>query len=154
LVICLFVSSCKDDSGKEKNKYDLIKKVAWLEGTWENVSEQGNLSETWQKVNDSTYAGRGFFIKDKDTLHNESIELRQKGDIVSYNPTVQGQNNNRPVEFRMTSGTDNQLTFENAMHDYPKKIIYHKISKDSMVAEISGIQQGKSSVEKYPMKKK
>jgi hypothetical protein len=39
------------------------------------------------------------------------------------------------------------------MRRYPK-IIYNHLSKDSLVTEISGLQSGKPSSEKYLMKKK
>jgi len=45
------------------------------------------------------------------------------------------------------------LVFENPKHDYPQKISYSQIIKDSIVIQISGIQQGKSSSTKYSMKK-
>jgi hypothetical protein len=45
------------------------------------------------------------------------------------------------------------LVFENPKHDYPKKITYTKINDDSLVAEISGILDGKPSSEKFSMKK-
>ena len=73
---------------------------------------------------------------------------------VTYTPTVQGQNDNMPVTFTMTSKTDDAMTFENPEHDYPKKIVYRKVSADSLVAEISGVQQGKPSSERYPMRRK
>jgi hypothetical protein len=46
------------------------------------------------------------------------------------------------------------LVFENKEHDFPQKITYTKISNDSIVAEISGMKDGKQSKESYPMKKK
>ena len=145
------LASCQK---KENPKHEKIKKAAWLVGTWENESPQGKLAETWNKTNDSTFNGHSYFVKGSDTLHLESITLSQRGDVMTYTPTVQGQNNNKPVEFRMTSATDKQMVFENPNHDFPKKIIYNQINPDSLVAEISGVQQGKASMEKYPMKKK
>jgi hypothetical protein len=35
-----------------------------------------------------------------------------------------------------------------------QKIVYKKVNENSLVATISGIQQGKESSESYPMKKK
>jgi DNA polymerase I-like protein with 3'-5' exonuclease and polymerase domains len=44
-----------------------------------------------------------------------------------------------------------RINFENQKLDYPKKIIYNHLSKDSLVTEI--LQSGKPSSEKYLMKK-
>lgn len=145
--------SCKK-SEERKIKYAEIGKASWLVGRWENETQGGILSESWEKVNDSTFEGKSYFIKDKDTLHSESVVLSETKGNVIYSPTVQGQNNGLPVAFRLTSATDKKMVFENPAHDYPQKIVYTQITKDSLVAEISGKQQGKASAEKYPMKKK
>jgi hypothetical protein len=152
--ISVILSSCKKSETAESNKYAEIEKAAWLIGTWENNSPEGNLSETWSKENDSVYNGQSYFIKKQDTLHSEQITLTQTGTELVYRPTVQGQNNNKPVDFKMTNSTDKQIVFENQAHDYPQKIVYNKITGDSLVATISGMQQGKPSSESYPMKKK
>jgi len=125
----------------------------WLLGKWENKSSDGNLSETWKKANDSVYNGESYFIKGKDTLHFENIQLKQKKEDLFYISTIKGENNDEAVEFKMTNSTEKQLLFENPKHDYPKKISYTLVTPDNLAIEISGIQQGKPSVQKYSMKK-
>lgn len=148
LLVVFTLTSCQ----KSKEVSKIVGKD-WLLGKWENKSEGGNLEETWTKVNDSTFQGKSYYIKGKDTLHFESIVLQQNGEDLIYIPTVKGQNNDKPVSFKLTASTEKQLIFENPKHDYPQKIIYNQITKDSLVAEISGIQQGKPSSDKYSMKK-
>ena len=150
LLLLLAIVSCKKS---DSNKNEKIKATNWLLGNWENNSADGNLSETWKKVNDSTFQAQSYFIKEKDTLHFESITLQQKGEELPYTATVQGQNNDKPVSFKLTTSTEKQLVFENPKHDYPQKISYNQITTDSLVAKISGIQQGKPSSEQYSMKK-
>ena len=150
LLLFLSIVSCKNTESNEKEK---IKKTDWLLGKWENKVDEGVLSENWKRLNDSTFQAESFFIKEKDTLHFESITLQQKGEELFYNATVKGQNNDKPVTFKMTSETDKNLVFENPKHDYPQKITYSLINKDSLVAEISGVQLGKPSSEKFGMKK-
>ena len=148
----LSIIACQNKS--EKN-FDELEKMSWLVGEWENKMPDGILTETWTKANDSSYTGKTLFIKDKDTLHSENIVLTQKGETLLYIPTVKGQNDNKPVEFKMTeSKTENEFVFENPAHDYPQKIVYKKVSDTNVVATISGKQQGKSSSESYPMSKK
>ena len=93
-------------------------------GNWENKSVDGNLTENWKKVNDSTFQAQSYFIKEKDTLHFESIILQQKGENLTYTATVKGQNNDKPVAFKLTTATEKQMVFENPKHDYPQKISY------------------------------
>ena len=152
LVLLLAFTACKksDSEGTEKDKIAL---AHWLLGNWENKSIEGSLTENWEKVNDSTYKATSHFIKGKDTLHFESIDLQQKGEVLTYTATIKGQNDDKAVAFNLTTATEKQLVFENGKHDYPKKISYTQISKDSLIAEISGMQQGKPSTEKYRMGK-
>jgi hypothetical protein len=148
-IAILTIASCK-----KSEKANKMIAVDWMLGTWENDIEQGKLTETWEKANDSTLNGKSYFIKDKDTLNNETVMLMQKGNDLFYIPTVIGQNNNEPVIFKLTKGTATQLVFENPKHDFPQKITYRQITKDSILAEISGIENGKAASETYPMKRK
>jgi hypothetical protein len=141
-------------SKEKKAKYAHMEQASWLKGTWENTMPEGRLSEKWEKINDSLYKGQSFFIKDKDTLHYETINFYQKNGKLIYEPTVKGQNNDASVSFKLTKITDSLLVFENPAHDYPQKIVYRRITDDSLAAEISGKQQGKPASEMYPMKKK
>ncbi|HEY4617366.1 MAG TPA: DUF6265 family protein [Flavobacterium sp.] len=152
LLIVTFISCQKSDS--DKNEKDKIKMAHWLLGTWETKSADGILSENWKKVNDSTYEGQSYFVKGKDTLHFETVKLQQKGEELTYVATVKGQNDDKAVSFSLTETTEKQLVFENPKHDYPQKISYNHISKDSLVTEISGTQLGKASTEKYLMTKR
>ena len=148
-VVIILSVSCKKEAKENK-----LAAMDWLIGTWENKNEQGDMIEIWEKTNDSLYSGASYFIKGKDTLHSEKVELLQKGDMVLYIPTVSGQNNNQPVPFQLTQQTAKQLVFENPKHDFPQKIVYQQITADSLVATISGTVQGKAGSESYPMKKK
>ncbi|KIC02780.1 hypothetical protein OA88_06540 [Flavobacterium sp. JRM] len=151
ILLLLAVVSCKNAETPEKDK---IKTADWLIGKWENVSPQGTLTETWSKVNDSTFQGSSYFIKGKDTIHFESIKLQQKGEDLTYNATVKGQNNDQAVAFELTTSTEKELVFENPKHDYPQKISYTKDANNTLTAEISGKLQGKLASEKFVMVKK
>ena len=149
--ILMFIS-CQNKSEK---KFDKLEKMNWLLGNWENEMPEGVLTETWTKENDSTFSGTTYFIiNKKDTVHSETIILKQLNDELVYRPTVKGQNNDEPVDFELSSESENSFSFENPKHDYPQKIVYKKVNETSLVATISGMQQGKQSTESYPMKKK
>lgn len=150
ILLLLAIVSCKNQEASEKDK---IKSANWLLGKWSTKTADGILSESWKRINDSTFQAESFFIKEKDTLHFETITLQQKGEELFYNATVKGQNENKAVSFKMTIGTQKQLVFENPKHDYPQKITYTQINKDSLVASISGVQLGKISAEKFGMRK-
>jgi len=148
LVLVLTLASCQ--KSKEVSK---IVVADWLLGNWENKLEDGDLLENWKKVNDSLYDGESYFIKGKDTLHFEKIQMKQEGETLYYIATVKGQNNDKPITFVRNDTIEKQLVFENPEHDFPQKIAYSQITKDSIVIQISGIQQGKASSERFSMKK-
>lgn len=148
LLLTLSLSSCF--KSKEKSK---ITAADWLPGKWENKSTDGDLVETWTKLNDSVYDGQSLFIKGTDTLHSEHIQLLQKGENLLYVSNIKGQNDDKPVTFVQNIKIQKQLVFENPNNDYPKKISYNPISKGDLIIEISGIQQGKSSFDTYTLKK-
>ena len=150
LLLLLTLVSCDKTKKTETQK---IHQLDWLVGTWENNSDKGNLSENWEQINDSTYNGKTYFIRGNDTLHSETFVVNQVNDSIFYIPTIKGENDNKPVTFKLTQSTEKQFTFENPKHDYPTKIVYNKITTDSIVVEISGVVDGVFSAEKYPMKK-
>jgi hypothetical protein len=53
----------------------------------------------------------------------------------------------------MTSSTSNQLVFENSIHDFPQIITYTQITKDSLLAVISGKINGIMNSQDFPMKR-
>jgi hypothetical protein len=148
LVIILSIASCQ-----KSKKVSKIAGTDWLLGKWENKSDEGHLLETWAKVNDSLFVGESYFIKEKDTLHSEKIELKQKGENLFYISTIKGQNNDKPVWFKHNIEIEKQWIFENPKNEYPKNIIYKPFAKDHLLIQISGLQQEKPSTTKYSMKK-
>ena len=147
----------KENPEKEVNElktFKLREKANWLVGEGENTKKQGIINERWVQENDSTFTAQSCFITNKDTVHSESIVVKQKGDSLYYIPTIKTQNGGKPIQFKMIDATENQLVFENKTHDFPQKIIYVKVSNNNLIAEISGIKDGEETKESYPMKRK
>lgn len=131
------IEAKKEQAEQAANKFEALQKAKFLIGSWKGPVGEGISLENWYQQDDSTLAGDGLFIKGKKTLSQETIVLTQKGNDVFYIPTVKGQNNDKPVSFKMTAATENTLMFENAEHDFPQVIKYTLYGKDSLVAEIS-----------------
>ena len=142
----LIATACQNNPSIEK---DQIKKVDWLIGNWQIKTDTGMLSENWEKVNDSTFKAQALFIKEKDSIHNENILLEQKGETLTYTTTIKGQNDDKPIHFKLIADNENEVVFENLKNDYPQKISYKKMDNNSITTEISGVQFGKPSSEKY-----
>jgi len=154
IVVCSAMISCgKKDAPvlPQVAKVTELSKADWLLGNWESNSEQGSLLETWTRANDSVYKGSTYFVTGKDTMFTESIELVERNGKLVYIALVSSQNEGQPVSFPATTTSSQKLIFENVGHDFPKKISYTKVSADSLVAEISGIEKGKPKSEKFSM---
>jgi len=149
LASLLLVISCKKD-----NLADKLNPAQWIIGSWEQKTDKGILTESWQRQNDSVFVGSCYFINESDTLHSETILLEQRADSITYSANVKGQNNDKAVPFRLTTANTNSLVFENLKHDYPQKIVYQKNKSNGLVVTISGILQGKKNEEKYSFTKK
>lgn len=147
IVTLTIITSCNDN-------YSKIEKANWFIGEWENTSDEGSFREIWTKTNDSVYSGISIVVIEQDTVFYENISLEQKKDSVFYNVSVKGQNKDQAVSFYLTSSDYDKLVFENPNHDYPSKITYSKVSKDSIVAEIFGLKDGKKITESFPMSRK
>jgi hypothetical protein len=155
LAITSIFFSCNNSNTIEtkSNEFSAIENANWLIGEWQNTSSEGILTETWEKLNDSTYAGKSFFVMGKDTVSSETIRLEQHGKTLLYIPIVKNQNNEQPVSFALTSSTTKQIVFENPKHDFPQRISYTQTNKSALIAEISGVINGKKKSQSFPMQK-
>lgn len=132
-------------------RHPQLKKADWLIGEWKNQTQKGLSVESWKKLNDSTFLGKSYVLRGTDTVSAEHIRLEAHHGNLYYIPTVKNQNEGKPVTFTMTTSSADHFVFENPEHDFPQKITYNRISKDSLVAEISGTYKGKQRAIKFPM---
>ncbi|WP_298122097.1 DUF6265 family protein [Flavobacterium sp.] len=159
LIVAIAFTSFKKNSQEEvfgnqtKKEFTQLNKVNWFLGNWENSTKEATFKEIWNKNNDSSYIGESFVIVEKDTVFYEKIDLFQSKDSLFYKVSVKDQNKEKPVSFYMTKSNDKEVTFENPKHDFPTKIVYTKITNDSLVATIYGKKDGKEMSETFPMKK-
>jgi len=138
-IIC-FTLACKE-SMKHSNKRE-FNTMDWILGTWVGNSEQGTVTEKWVKINDTLFAGQSFTIHGSDTLSCETISLQIGDTAILYIPLVKGQNDNKPIVFKLSYSDNTRMVFENPEHDFPQIISYQLKTEDTLVATISGMQVG------------
>lgn len=98
----------------------------WLNGTWEMPKPNGSVQvETWEEKDRTMMTGKGLKVVGKDTTILESIQLYADRKDIWYVPTVTDQNDGAPVAFKLVSSTSHQFVFENPVHDFPQRIVYH-----------------------------
>lgn len=154
LFIIISVISCKkyDVNGNEI-VFEEVYKANQLIGEWQRTDSLGTLKEIWMPLNDSTYVGQSYFIKNKDTIHHEIIELTQDRENLIYLAKVKGQNNDESIPFKLTKDNDTLLVFENPKHDYPQEIEYVFKKNKAILITVSGMDKAKMKSDSYVLKK-
>ena len=120
-------------------KYHKMDTFAWLRGAWAMHMDRGTITESWKAVDDSTYTGESKMIKANGEVKPfEDIKLVYRNNEYYYIPVTAGQNDEKPVPFRLTSYSQTGFVAENPDHDFPKRITYILLNKDSIHAYIDG----------------
>lgn len=155
-IVCalFFLHSCKKyDANGNEIIFEELYKAHWVLGDWQMEDSLGVLTESWTQIDDSTYNGSTYYIKDKkDTIHFEKMELMQNEDLLIYTSTVKGENGNQAVSYRLIEDNDSLLVFENKKHDYPQKLRYQKENDSTIQIVIFGKQNKKETSDNYLLK--
>lgn len=130
---------------RDKHNDKIFDQLYSLEGKWIMKTKKGAIGEEWIKVSNDYLQNRGYMIRGNDTIITERVALRNTKEGIFYTSTVEDQNNKQPTAFRLTSADSNIFVFENPHHDYPKRISYTFINRDSLYA---WIDDGKDIPEK------
>jgi lipopolysaccharide export LptBFGC system permease protein LptF len=142
----LLFTACKESSPMAS--FD-----SWI-GTWTENQADGVFKEAWTKDSDTLLLGTSSMVSGKDTLFQENIRLILRGKDIFYIPTVPGQNEDKPVEFKLIASSDKSWTFENKAHDYPSQIIYTLNNPNSITATIQGTENNRSKKFSFYLKRK
>lgn len=155
LLTCIFLKNT--DSHAQENIQDpvsIMQNAHWLLGEWQHETARGLSVEIWTRIADTVFSARSFRVTGADTVLLETVVLKKEGTDIYYIPTVNGQNDDLPVRFRLTLASANELLFENPSHDFPQKIRYRLEAKDTIMAEISGLLNGQERTRRFPMVRK
>lgn len=124
-----------------------------LSGSWMMKTDKQTLFENWVIINSNEMHGKSYRINNNDTTLLEEVKLSGNHDKVLYIPVVKGENKDQPVSFKLISFANKQFVFENSTHDFPQRVIYHLIRKDSIHAWIEGKHNGKDARSDYYFKR-
>jgi len=127
-----------------------FKKLYPLQGKWLMKTKKGFIGEEWVRVGKYNLQNTAYVIKGKDTTITERVSLRKRKRDIFYTSTVEEQNKKMPIDFRLLSVEENTFIFENKEHDFPKRIVYKLVSKDSIHAWIDdGMENSKKTSHFY-----
>lgn len=157
ILLPILFYSCKNTSESEtaepvisNYKYEKIRQLEWLLGTWTDNVDDKFSQESWSKENDSTFTAFSFTQVAGETVFAETMALEQKGDRLQLTVADANEKGSLPITFRFISSEDNQFTFENKNHDFPERITYTNPTEDSLHAWIEGtVNNEKKRVDFY-----
>ena len=115
-------------------KRQTVELFATLTGDWQMPEGDGLITESWKQVNDTLMEGRSDYVKGDSVIPFETIKLFLHKDSFYYEAKAAGQNNEQPVAFTIISFSDSGFVAENKQHDFPKRISYRFVHKDSIHA--------------------
>ncbi|HRH61266.1 MAG TPA: DUF6265 family protein [Chitinophagaceae bacterium] len=137
-LLAAFVA-CIASAAPEKPAADNMQSFQWLIGTWEMKTKKGVIAESWVQVSDTAFAGESYMVKNSsEKIPLENVQLIYRNGKYLYIPVALGQNDDEQVTFTITAVSTEGFTAENPEHDFPKRIVYELINKDSVHAYIDG----------------
>jgi hypothetical protein len=128
---------------------DVFSDLQQLSGTWKMETKRGAIYENWTRTGKEEMQGKSYKLNGTDTVVLENVRLSKSADGLFYIPVVSDQNAGKPVSFKMIDSKNKTFVFENKEHDFPQRIIYHIVSKDSVHAWIEGTKNGKEGRSDY-----
>jgi hypothetical protein len=152
LVLFSCATGSKDKMDAEKNNETVsLKQFDWLIGDWQNITDEFEFYESWEKNGNNLFKGESFMTIEGDTVFSEFVDLElDKGEIF-YRVSVSDQNDGTAVSFKLVSSEDQKFVFTNPEHDYPQTIVYRYVAPDSLYAHIEGNLDGKYRREDFVM---
>lgn len=118
---------------------DSMEPFHWLLGDWQMERKSGVMTESWGRVNDSSFEGKSYMTSKEGVqkvLEEMQLICRQK--TYYFISAVPGQNKELPVSFTVNDFSDKHFLAENPAHDFPRRIKYELIKQDSLHAWIDG----------------
>jgi hypothetical protein len=84
--------------------------------------------------------GAGRTVESDSLIEFEQVRILEREGRLIYAAAPSGQT---PAEFTSIAVTDTSVTFENLAHDFPQRILYRRVGRDSLAARIEGMRGGK-----------
>jgi hypothetical protein len=106
----------------------------WLSGHWCSQSEGRLIEEYWLPPEGNLALGVGRTVKAGKTVTFEFMRIETREGATNYLALHDGE---PAVAFRLTDSGADWARFENAQHDFPKRVEYRRTSS-GLHAEIAG----------------
>jgi hypothetical protein len=111
--------------------------LSFMKGTWK-VSDKA-VFETWKSSEANILVGEAYTLKEDETKKiAERLAIRKVKKEIVYSAIVPNQNEGKAIDFKLNQIDENTFSFENPDHDFPKKIIYKKVTDNELFVVVQG----------------
>ena len=123
-----------------------ISTLAWMAGNWTGTQDGVEMEELWQRPKGNTMLAVHRDIKDGRTVSFEFLRIEATAEAITYWASPRA----RPATpFKMIEQSSQRVVFENAEHDFPRRIIYWMTGDKMLHAKIEGTMGGKPASEEW-----
>lgn len=143
LLLPLFGCQMMGGAPAEASRDDpALRSVAWLAGAWEHVAADGAvIEEFWTAPRNGSMLGLSRTLADGAMREFEYLRIALHDGKVYYLAAPGGRH--PPTRFELVDQSPSVLIFENARHDFPRRILYER-SDDELRVRLEGEERGES----------
>ena len=125
--------------------------LAWMAGNWTGVQEGVEIEELWLAPKGNSMLAVHRDVSNGRTVSFEFLRIEATAEGITYWASPKGK---PAVPFRMVESQVNRVVFENAEHDFPRRIIYWLTDEGSLHAKIEGTLGGKPAAEEWKWRRR
>lgn len=127
-----------------------ISRLGWLKGCWESRNEKRSIEEHWLAPRGHTMVNVGRTVRGDSLFEYELVVLRERGERFAYEAHPSGQ---PTATFLSIEASDSTVVFENPGHDFPQRVGYARVGRDSLLAWIEGTVKGNVRRVEFPYRR-
>ena len=144
-----FLACCVSGRAAAQNATE-ITSIAWLTGCLEQRTAARLVEEQRMGVHAGTMLGMGRTSSAKGLGEYELTLIRQDGARLLYEAHPSGQ---APATFVATVANGDSVIFAAPEHDFPQRVGYRRIGRDSVLGWIEGTMRGSVRRVEFPYRR-
>ena len=127
-----------------------VDQLGWLAGCWAAVGGEPGSGEQWMAPAGGTMFGVGRTVRRGATREHEFMQVRDTADGLVFIARPSGQ---AEATFAVERIAARSVTFHNAAHDFPQRVVYESTSDDTLDARIEGQRDGQTRTIRFALKR-
>jgi len=113
--------------------------LKWMAGCWERKANNMVVTEQWSFPRAKMMLGLGQTTRGDSTIEYEHTRIFERNGSLVYSAQPSGQ---APAEFVADSVSGFSVIFSNPAHDFPQRVIYKRLTPDSLLGRVEGQRNG------------